>query len=525
MLGQQRAQVSLDDLFLWSGKREPFIDPDSFYGKFAKARPELLRDEDFAHWYVEGKGRPSVPPSVVAGAFLMSLREGCSDREAEQRMRFDLRWKWALGLGLEESGCDHTSICVFRARLLAHGEEGALFKSLVERAVEAGLLSKRAMQLMDSSPMLGAAAVQDTYKLIRTALHKLVKGHTKALPTEVRSALKPYLKTGKADIDWSDRAARKRELEQLVRDAELALAKLPKSDDRPVAATARALLEKVARQDVEEDGNGGTRIRQGVAKDRVISTVDPDARHGHKTSAGKWNGYKKHVSVEPKTELITAVEVTPANTGDGPVALALLQQQEEVGLKLREVVADMAYAGAGLRAEARENGTTLVTKAARRPVGERLAKADFVIDCEAGTVTCPAGRVAQFNFRAGHRTEAAFAVATCSVCPLATRCLNRPGAGKVIEIHPHEDQLQAAGQRRQKPDFERIMKKRPTVERKQAHWNAKGGRRSRYMGQSKTRLQAFWSAALVNLERMMVLGVGLDGGTVPKTSMSPAPAA
>lgn len=106
MLGQQRAQVSLDDLFLWSGKREPFIDPDSFYGKFAKARPELLRDEDFAHWYVEGKGRPSVSPSVVAGAFLMSLREGCSDREAEQRMRFDLRWKWALGLGLEESGCD-----------------------------------------------------------------------------------------------------------------------------------------------------------------------------------------------------------------------------------------------------------------------------------------------------------------------------------------------------------------------------------------------------------------------------------
>jgi Transposase DDE domain len=219
------------------------------------------------------------------------------------------------------------------------------------------------------------------------------------------------------------------------------------------------------------------------------------------------------------------VEVTPANAADGPVALELLQQQQEVGLKPKEVVADIAYAAAGLRAEAQENGTTLVTRAPSRPVSERLTKADFVIDCEAGTVTCPAGEVAQFSFRPGHRTEAAFAVGTCSSCPLANRCVSQPGTGRVVDIHPHEDQLQAAAQRRQRPDFERIMKKRPTVERKQAHWNAKGGRRSRYMGQSKTRLQAFWSAAVVNLERMMVLGVGLDSGSAPNTTMTPAAAA
>lgn len=525
MLGQQSTQVSLNDLFLWSGKREPFIEADSFFAKFAVARSTLLRDEDFADWYAKGMGRPSIPPSVVAGAFLLSLREGCSDREAEQRMRFDLRWKWALGLGLEDRGCDHSSICVFRARLLAHGEEGEFFKSLVQRAVDEGLLSKRAMQVMDSSPMLGAAAVQDTYKLIRTALHKLVKGHEKSLPTEVRAALKRYLKTGKADIDWNDKAARQGELQQLVRDAELALQKLPEQADKPVAAASRALLRQVARQDVEEGEDGGIRIRQGVAKDRVISTVDPDARHGHKSSAGRWDGYKKHVSIDPKVELITAVEVTAANVADGTVALALLAQQQEVGLNPREALADMAYAGAELRAKAQAAGTTLVTRAPVRAQSERFGKADFVIDCEAGTVTCPAGQVAPFNFRVGRSTEAAFALEICAACPLASKCLSKPGTGRTVGIHPYEDQLQAAAQLRQRPDFDRIMRERSAVERKQAHWNVKGGRRTRYMGQSKTRLQAFWSAALVNLERMMVLGVGFDGKSTSRGSKVAALAA
>ena len=109
MLGRESGQTSLAEVYLWSGKTTPLVEPGSFYDRFAKIRPELLRDEDFAHWYVEGKGRPSVPPSRVAGAYLMALREGCSDREAEQRMRYDLRpvhlscrsaargWRWPPG--------------------------------------------------------------------------------------------------------------------------------------------------------------------------------------------------------------------------------------------------------------------------------------------------------------------------------------------------------------------------------------------------------------------------------------------
>jgi Transposase domain (DUF772) len=274
MLGRQDPQMDLADAVLWTGKIDPkpLVEKGSFHDRFAALRPTILQDEDFE------QGRRSIPPSVVAGAFLLALREGCSDREAEQRMRYDLRWKWALGLGLNDHGCDHSSLCVFRARLLAHEEEGRLFREIVSRAVKAGLLTKRSVQVMDSSPMLGAVAVQDTYKLIRMALHKLVKGHKRELAPELMPRLKRYLGTGEADIDWEDAEARRQELQRLVADAELALRELPVETDKPAASAARALLERVAGQDVESDGEGRVKIREGVARDRVISTVDPEMR-------------------------------------------------------------------------------------------------------------------------------------------------------------------------------------------------------------------------------------------------------
>src|SRR5215831_18470261 len=258
LLGRQDPQMDPADAVLWTGKIEPkpLVEEGSFHDRFAAVRAMILRDEDFEHWFDAEHGRRSIPPSVVAGAFLLALREGCSDREAEQRMRYDLRWKWALGLGLNDHGCDHSSLCVFRARLLAHEEEGRLFREIVSGAVAAGLLTKRAVQVMDSSPMLGAAAVQDTYKLMRTALHKLMKGHKGELPAELMPRPKQYLQTGKADIDWEDAEARRQELQRLVADAELALKELPVETDKPAASAARALLERVAGQDVEADGGG-----------------------------------------------------------------------------------------------------------------------------------------------------------------------------------------------------------------------------------------------------------------------------
>ncbi len=190
--------------------------------------------------------------------------------------------------------------------------------------------------------------------------------------------------------------------------------------------------------------------------------------------------------------------------------MELLKQQAEAGLEPAEVVADQQYAAGELREQAQSHGegTTLVTKAAALPDDGYLHKSEFEIDLEAGTVTCPAGEVAHFagSFRPGHSTEAVFAAATCGRCPFAVACVRTSGQGRTISIHPYEHQLQAAAERRQQPDFPALMAKRPTVERKQAHLNRKGSHRSRYFGLQKTRLQLFWSATMVNIERLMSIG-------------------
>src|SRR5499427_1793464 len=171
-------------------------------------------------------------------------------------------------------------------------------------------------------------------------------------------------------------------------------------------------------------------------------------------------------------------EVSAANVGDGQVAMKLLEQQAEVGLAPAEVVADQQYAAGELRERARSHGegTSFVTKAAALPDDGYLHKSEFEIDLEAGTVVCPTGEVAHFagRFRPGHSTEAVFAAAPCGRCPFAIACARPPGRRRTISIHPYEHQLQAAAERRQRPDFQALIAKRSAVERKQAHLNRKG---------------------------------------------------
>ncbi|TCJ16912.1 transposase [Rubrobacter taiwanensis] len=112
---------------------------------------------------------------MVVLAMLLEYHDDCSDAEAEQRMRFDLRWKYALGIGLEDGGFDATVLCRFRRKLLECGLERSLFERLVNSARKVGLIAKDATQLLDSSHILGAAGARDTYTLIRGATRKLLR--------------------------------------------------------------------------------------------------------------------------------------------------------------------------------------------------------------------------------------------------------------------------------------------------------------------------------------------------------------
>lgn len=285
------------------------------------------------------------------------------------------------------------------------------------------------------------------------------------------------------------------------------------------------------------------RIARRVAKDRIISTVDPDARHGHKTSARGFDGYKGHVSVDPDSELIVATTVTAGNAGDASAAGELLtddladpQQDEQPSATVEEqtdatavepatdpgrdpgqeplsVYGDSAY-GAGELVNTLEHADAEVNCKVQPPVapGGRFSKDAFTIDLEAGTVGCPAGHTAVLR-TAGEGRIAYFGQA-CAGCPLAEKCTTARG-GRTVFVGPYEQQLAHARARQRDPTWKAdYTATRPKVERKIAHLMRRrhGGRRARVRGAPKATADFAVLAAAVNLARLAVLGLTAGHG-------------
>src|SRR5437763_13114601 len=188
---------------------------ESIYALLAGHGEQIVRDEDFAECYSAFHGRSSIPPSLLAKILLLAFREGLSDQRAMDAVRFDLRWKVALDLPIDHPGFHPTSLVHFRARLLLHGNERLVFERSLELATELGLLSGPAEQILDSTPMLGAAAAQDTAVLVRAAVRKLldaVNAGDEDAAGALRSGLRfDYSKPRvKPEGDWQDREARMR---------------------------------------------------------------------------------------------------------------------------------------------------------------------------------------------------------------------------------------------------------------------------------------------------------------------------
>ena len=271
-------------------------------------------------------GRRSVPPMIVAVVMVLQRVEGCSDREAADRFAFDARWKYAAGgLDFDYPGFVHTVLVDMRERLRRSERPDRIFEVTLDAARRAGLTGRR--RVLDSTPLYDAVATMDTVTLVRSAIRGLLRAAGGELAGELRGVLArddDYTAAGKPACDWDDPQAREELVDALARDACALLGVLEGRELDPVLAQAAALLATVTGQDLEQDASGVFRIIRGVAADRVISTVDPDARHGHKTSARGFDGYKGHVAVDPDSEIITATAVAPGNSGDAEAAAGLL---------------------------------------------------------------------------------------------------------------------------------------------------------------------------------------------------------
>ena len=362
MLGERAEQRSLweaDRLYL------DHVGRDTFYGLLTSLRGRLFRDADFAEFYCADNGRDSVPPSLLATALLLQTHDKVSDAEAKARADFDIRWKVALGIKVEDRPFAKSTLQVFRAQLILHDKVREVFESSLRLARESGYLKRRSMRVaLDTTNILGRGAVRDTYNLLSDGIVKLlrvlaqVEGISVGKWAQARG-YKRYLASsikGEAAIDWSDKGARQALLGGIVADAgrllELsrqAQGELAEDSARRQEIVAAAeLLGQLLLQDIERkggdgegDGDGGVSLRGGVSKDRMVSVHDPEMRHGHKSSRRRFDGHKAAIAVDTDNQRITAVAVLPGNAPDNLGALELVEESEaNTGVPVQEAMGD-----------------------------------------------------------------------------------------------------------------------------------------------------------------------------------------
>ena len=496
------------------------VAPDSIYGLLHRECHRLFPDEIFADLFTS-VGRRSVPPMIVAVVMVLQRLEGCSDREAVERFCFDARWKYAAGgLRFDYPGFVHTVLVDMRARLAGSEDPERIFRVTLDAAKRAGLVGRR--RVLDSTAIYDAVATMDTVTLVRSGIRGVLAVCDAELEARVRGALRrddDYRGAGKPACDWDDRTAREELVDALARDALALIEALEGICLDDAVARAVTLLASLIGQDLDcEDGT--FRIARRVARNRIISTVDPDARHGHKTSARGFDGYKGHVAVDPDSEIITATTVSAGNVGDADPAAVLLAddlatttvvETADAGESV-SVYGDSAY-GAGKLLSTLEQVDAEINCKVQAPhaPGGLFSKSEFEIDLDAGTVSCPAGNVVRLV--SGKDGQVARFGALCMGCPLADRC-TRSRHGRTIHVGLHERQLQAARERQADPAWQADYKAtRPKVERKIAHMMRRkhGGRRARVRGKPKVTADFSLLAAATNLARLAMLGLTRTG--------------
>jgi IS5 family transposase len=500
---------------VWETCRD-LIPAGSVFAFLAEHRGRLFPAAMFADMYPSRNGRPSMPPQILAAAITLQALHGLSDFDTVQELRCDLRWKAACGLGLHDTAFDSSLLAYFRRRLAASERPNRVFEAVREVVHATGVLKGKHRRALDSTVLDDAVATQDTVTQLVSAIRAVIREVPGADQVVAgQCSAHDYTDPGKPRIAWNDAQARADLVDALVGDALRLLGHLPDQPLGEKAANAVGLLALVAGQDVEpaedSDGRDGRwRITKGTAYDRTVSTVDPEARHVHKTRSHQQDGYKAHVAVEPETGLYTDVALTP---GCGPehheavVGLDLLADEPDPV----DAFGDTAYSTGHTRHLLEQQGHRLFLKPAplRAAVQGGYTLDDFAIGTQAATVTCPAGHTVPLSDPSGrhHQRKASF-TDLCTGCPLRERC-TKAKKGRILTIRPHHDLLAAARhQAATDPDWQAGYRRwRPPVERAIAWIVHRGNRRLRYRGTIKNNAWLHTRAAALNLRRLINLGL------------------
>jgi IS5 family transposase len=525
MQGEADRQRELLDVESLAGHLLP---AGSVFAFLAEHRDRLFPASMFTDLFPSGRGRPSIPGEVIASVLVLQALHGYSDREAAEALTFDLRWKAACGYAVDAAGFHPSTLTYWRRRLAGSESPQRIFEAVREVVTATGALAGKTRRAVDSTVLDDAVARQDTITQLIASIRRVARDVPGANTLVVAHCTRlgaltgqDYSATGKPRIAWDDEAAREALVSALVGDALALLAVLDveaitAAGGRP--AEAVALLALVAGQDVEPaEGSGGTdgrwRIARATVPDRMISTVDPETRHAHKTRERRQDGFKAHIVIEPDTGLMTTVALTKTNgpeNSDAAVGADLVTTDptlEDTGDV--QVLGDSAYASGEMLATLNAKGWVPVLKPwpLRPAVPGGFTLDDFTHDPGAGTLTCPAG----ITRRVTTKGTVTFGKA-CDGCPLRARCTTS-ARGRTITLGEHHQLQRQHRQRARNEQFQATYRRhRPMVERSIA-WLTRGARRVPYRGVAKNNAWLHHRAAGLNLRRLLTLGLTQKDGT------------
>ena len=494
------------------------VEPGSVFGLLAAHRRVLFPAEMFADLFPSGRGRPSVPADIAASVLVLQALHGLSDREAMAAVRTDLRWKVACGLPVGHGGFDASTLTYWRRRLAVSEQPNRIFDAVRSVVAETGVLTGKTRRALDSTVLDDAVATQDTVTQLIAIIRKVRREVPGADGVVARRCTgHDYDDPGKPRIAWDDSEARAVLVDALVRDAVALLDEVSRLELDEQAAQTVALLALIAGQDVEpapgSDGTDGRwQISRTVAKDRVISVVDPQTRHAHKTVSRRQDGFKAHLAVEPDTGIVTGCELTKAagpDAADGTVGTELLGRDDSITEPV-EVLGDSAYGTGEALAQLDQAGHIPLVKPwpTKPAVPGGFDIDEFTVNEDAGTVRCPNGTIRPIT----PKRSVTFGAA-CRSCPLRAKCTTSKD-GRALHLHQHYQLQHAHRQRAKDPQWQAIYRQhRPMVERSIAWLVAGGNRKVRYRGVAKNNAWLQTRTAALNLRRLLALGLTRQDGT------------
>ena len=460
--------------------------------------------------YSQNEGRPvkNLPETMFRSAIVQYLMN-YSDREMEQAARYHIVIKWFIGIPVEDSSYDHSALGDFRDRL---GEKRwkKLFFMILKQIEEAGFA--KGDQYVDATHVIANIAIPGTIGLIRQGIKALMEEIEKFDPRLYEEMGGKDIADKKEKVHTLKPEEKKKKLVEVVEEARTLKGKAEKLESQSVSEKIEQ-LNRILNENTEEE-NGEIQKKKDHVKDKLVSLVDEDARHGAKSDKKTFTGYKANV-IKSKDGFVTNIKITPGNTYDGDILLPLIDEKMANGSKPEKVGGDTHYGSAENRFQMLQRGITLVAPITKEsnPTG-LFSQQKFNLD-ETG-ISCPAGNrtmISNFNEKEGTRTFY-FKKEICGQCVLKNQCTKQER--RTVTIGKHHKIIMVAKEYNKTQEFKDDMKERSHIEAKHSEMKLLHGlARAKYRGRAKVIIQSIITGITVNVKRLANV---VSSGCCPKTS-------